>query len=183
MIGMAGTTAARHDIEFRADGELLRHITIVEKRHDITHAYLSFNGHSKMLKLCFGRALLVEDESGDTEKRKDILESIGRLEIKIWRAHLQINGTFDYTYPPYPTANPISEVSVKGQPISHRTELIQPVIASPTVGYYTQKIDEYANPWVTFVFNYHSEELLQSKEAIPVRSSGSVVDGGIGIEI
>ncbi|EPS36348.1 hypothetical protein H072_10137 [Dactylellina haptotyla CBS 200.50] len=160
-----GGNSSRLDLELWADGQQLDSFTFTETDYLVDDAQIQdYTGRVKAMKLRFTKINTIEEDLIEAESDQDILRKLGTLEVKIWRAHQDVIQTASLAYQPNLVQNPIYEKSIKGNSVSHCTELTNPyVIAEPSSwGYLTRKIDPYDTPWVTFIFRHASKALLQS---------------------
>ncbi|KAF3927944.1 hypothetical protein ABW20_dc0108499 [Dactylellina cionopaga] len=159
------SSTARLDLELWADGQKLDSFTFTETEYLVDDAQVhDYMGLVKTVKLRFAPLVIVDEDMGDSENRKEILEKLGTLEVKIWRAHQDVIQTASLAYEPNMSQIPIYEKNIKGYSVSHCTELANPkLIANPSSwGYLTRKVDPYHTPWVTFVFRHASKALLRA---------------------
>ncbi|KAK6342486.1 hypothetical protein TWF718_007889 [Orbilia javanica] len=160
----------RLDLELWADGEKLDSLTFTETEYVVDDAQILDSTNAvKVVKLKFAKLETVDAKMANLEARQDILQKLGTLEIKIWRAHHGVTQTNSFSYQKQPSMNPIHEKSIKGQEVTHCTKLAHPkTIKNPSsLGYLTRKIDAYETPWVTFIFRHASKSLLEAAEIIP----------------
>ncbi|KAK6515786.1 hypothetical protein TWF281_004376 [Arthrobotrys megalospora] len=175
-ITLGGT--ARLDLELWADGQKLDGFTFTETSYLVDDAQIQdTTGAVKVVKLKFAKLETVDEKKGNPETRQDILQKLGTLEVKLWRAHHDATQTASLAYQPQPSKNPIYEKSIKGDSITHCTELANAkVIKTPSAcGYLTRKIDPYESPWVTFLFRHASKSLLQAAEIIPKEKAKQIL--------
>ncbi|EGX44850.1 hypothetical protein AOL_s00176g21 [Orbilia oligospora ATCC 24927] len=167
-------SVGRLDLELWADGQKLDAFTFIETDYFVDDPQVQDStGAVKVVKLRFAKLKTVDEKKSDQETRQDILQKLGTLEIKLWRAHQDATQTCCLLYEQEPSKNPIHEKSIKGESITHCTEFANAKhIQNPSWwGYWTRKIDPYETPWVTFVFRHASKSLLESAGIIPKDST------------
>ncbi|KAF3295288.1 hypothetical protein TWF132_001984 [Orbilia oligospora] len=163
-------SVGRVDLELWADGQKLDAFTFTETDYLVDDAQIQDStGAVKVVKLRFAKLKTVDEKKADQETRQDILQKLGTLEIKLWRAHQDATQTCCLLYEQEPSKNPIHEKSIKGASITHCTGFANAkIIQNPSsLGYLTRKIDPYETPWVTFVFRHASRSLLEAAGIIP----------------
>ncbi|KAF3081528.1 hypothetical protein TWF103_003703 [Orbilia oligospora] len=116
-------SVGRVDLELWADGQKLDAFTFTETDYLVDDAQIQDStGAVKVVKLRFAKLKTVDEKKADQETRQDILQKLGTLEIKLWRAHQDATQTYCLLYEQEPSKNPIHEKSIKGASITHCTE-------------------------------------------------------------
>ncbi|KAF3307887.1 hypothetical protein TWF173_002124 [Orbilia oligospora] len=167
-------SVGRLDLELWADGQKLDAFTFTETDYFVDDAQVQDStGAVKVVKLRFAKLKTVDEKKADQETRQDILQKLGTLEIKLWRAHQDATQAGSFAYQQEPSNNPIHEKSIKGESITHCTKFanVKHIQNPSSLGYLTRKIDLYEAPWVTFVFRHASKLLLEAAGIIPKEAS------------
>ncbi|KAJ6256331.1 hypothetical protein Dda_8829 [Drechslerella dactyloides] len=125
--------------------------------------------------------LEIGEEETTVEGRQDILDSLGTIVVKLWRADV---GTETEGFKRVTSSGlselPFSEESIKGRRLSHRTQLKFGRMFEEkydTWGYTdVRHVDK--DPWTVFSFTYASKALLQDTGIIPKETLSEGTNGG-----